>query len=259
MSQTWFNIRMVEKNIPTKQITSRWNLPWITPDIRRLFQQKKREWDSGKHNRNSHAWKRYLALSKKVKDAIQQTHRKYFDDILNTSMTDNPKKFYSYIKQKKSDQSNIPVLKWNTEILSEPKDKANVLNDQYTSVFTREPPDLDDTPIPPMTDIEFTSPGVEKLLQNLNPNKAAGPDLLPTRMLKMVAKKITQVLAFIFQQSYDTSQVPSDWQLANVTTVFKKGDKTNPANYRHVSLTCILCKTMEPIVFSQIINHLDRK
>jgi hypothetical protein len=66
-------------------------------------------------------------------------------------------------------------------ISSEPKDKANVLSDQYTSVFTREPPgqlpDIDGTPIPPMTDIKFTSPGVEKLLQNLNPNKAAGPDL----------------------------------------------------------------------------------
>jgi hypothetical protein len=47
-------------------------------------------------------------------------------------------------------------------------------------------------------------------------------------------KEIAPVLAFIFQQSYDTSQVPSDWQLANVTAVFKKGDKTNPANYRPV-------------------------
>ena len=93
----------------------------------------------------------------------------YFDDILNTSITDNPKKFYSYIKQKKSGQSNIPVLKRNTEILSEPKDKANVLSDQYTSVFTREPhgqlPDIDGAHIPPMTDNKFTSPGVETLLQ----------------------------------------------------------------------------------------------
>jgi hypothetical protein len=39
---------------------------------------------------NSHEWKRYLALSKKVKDAIKEAHRKYFDDILNTSITDNP-------------------------------------------------------------------------------------------------------------------------------------------------------------------------
>jgi hypothetical protein len=103
-----------------------------------------------------------------------------------------------------------------------------------------------------MTDIKFTSPGVEKLLQILNPNKAAGPDLLPTHMLKEVAKEIAPALAFIFQQSYDTSQVPSIWQFANVTAVFKKGEKKNPANYRPVSLTCILCKTMEHIVFNQI-------
>ena len=83
-------LKSIDKNITTKNITSRWNLPWITPDIRRLCQQKKRAWDSGKHNRNSHAWKRYLALIKKVKDAIQEAHRKYFDDILNTSITDNP-------------------------------------------------------------------------------------------------------------------------------------------------------------------------
>jgi hypothetical protein len=63
----------------------------------------------------------------------------------------------------------------------------------------------------------------------------AGPDLLPTRMLKEVAKEISPVLAFIFQQSYDTSQVTSDWQFANVTAVFKKGEKTNPANYH----TCV--------------------
>jgi hypothetical protein len=40
-------LKSMEKNIPTKKITSRWNLPWITPDIRRLCQQKKRAWDSG--------------------------------------------------------------------------------------------------------------------------------------------------------------------------------------------------------------------
>ena len=38
----------------------------------------------------------------------------------------------------------------------------------------------------------------------------------------------------------------------------KKGDKTNPANYRPVSLTCIVCKYLEHIIFSQIMNQLDR-
>ena len=37
----------------------------------------------------------------------------------------------------------------------------------------------------------------------------------------------------------------------------KKGDKSTPANYRPVSLTCILCKLMEHVVYSQMGSHLD--
>jgi len=251
----------MKKHIPQKKITSRWNLPWFNQETKRLCQKKKRAWNQGKHNRNSHAWQRYLKLSKLVKDALEKAHREYFDNILNTSLTDNPKKFYSYVKQKRSGQSNIPALKHNDVIISDSEAKANSLNAQYTSVFTREPegrlPTLEGPPSPLMQDIHFTNPGIEKLLQNLNPSKASGPDLLPTRILKMIAAEIAPILTVIFQQSYNTGTVPTDWKDANVTAVFKKGDKTNPANYRPVSLTCILCKTMEHIIFSQIMNHLD--
>jgi hypothetical protein len=92
-----------------------------------------------------------------------------------------------------------------------------------------------------------------------NGTKASGPDLLPTRILKLVTSEIAPVLSVIFQQSYDTGTVPTDWTQANITAVFNKGDKTKPSNYRPVSLTCILCKTMEHILFSQIMKHLDQK
>ena len=206
----------------------------------------------------------YLKLSKLVKDAIQESHRTYVDNILNVSINEDPKKFYSYIKQKKSGQSNIPVLISDGNLLSGPTEVAEALNSQYTSQFTREPdghlPYIDGEPVSPMPDIEFTAPGIEKLLNNLNPAKASGPDLVPARILKLASKElhVAPVLSLIYQQSYDTGQVPLDWQQANVTAVFKKGDKTNPANYRPVSLTCILCKSMEHIIFSQIMNHLDR-
>ena len=40
-----------------KKITSRWNLPWMTTEIKRLCRKLKRAWDAGRHNRNSHSWK----------------------------------------------------------------------------------------------------------------------------------------------------------------------------------------------------------
>ena len=44
--------------------------------------------------------------------------------------------------------------------------------------------------------------------------------------------------------------LPSEWLKANVSPIFKKGEKSDPANYRPISLTCILCKIFEHIVAS---------
>ena len=153
---------------------------------------------------------------------------------MNTDIKENPKRFHGYIKHKKSGTSNIPVLKPHTNILSQPREKAEALSNQYTSVFTKEPtgnlPNIEGKPETPMSDFEFTSNGIVKLLSDLSPSKASGQDLLPTRILKLVASEIEPVLSVIFQQSYDTGTVPTDWTQASITTVFKKGDKTKPSN-----------------------------
>ncbi|KAK3109083.1 hypothetical protein FSP39_022693 [Pinctada imbricata] len=58
--------------------------------------------------------------------------------------------------------------------------------------------------------------------------------------------------------SLNTGQLPSDWVTANVTPLFKKGERSKPSNYRPISLTCILCKTLEHIVTSNLVKHLTR-
>ncbi len=50
--------------------------------------------------------------------------------------------------------------------------------------------------------------------------------------------------------------VPS-WLVANIAPVFKKGERYVGANYRPVSLTCILSKLLEHIVVSNILDHMD--
>ena len=51
--------------------------------------------------------------------------------------------------------------------------------------------------------------------------------------------------------------MPFIWNSANVSPIFKKGDKSTAANYRPISLTCILCKVMEHIIASNLVRHLD--
>jgi hypothetical protein len=39
--------------------------------------------------------------------------------------------------------------------------------------------------------------------------------------------------------------------------LFKKGDKTEPGNYRPVSLTSVIYKTMEKLVREAIVKHMS--
>ena len=87
---------------------------------------------------------------------------------------------------------------------------------------------------------DFRRNGVEKLLKDLNPHKAMVPDGLHPRILKQLAATIAPILQVTFQKSLNTGKVPSDWKQANVSPIFKKGERYNAANYRPVSLTCIL-------------------
>ncbi len=51
--------------------------------------------------------------------------------------------------------------------------------------------------------------------------------------------------------------MPEDWRSANITPIFKKGDRTQPSNYRPLSLTSICCNVMERIIHSNVMDHLD--
>ena len=90
----------------------------------------------------------------------------------------------------------------------------------------------------------------------LNPSKANGPDEIPPKLLKLIAHEVALALSFIFQQSYNSGVVPSQWKQALVTSIHKSGDKSDPSNYRPISLTCIWCKVIEHIILSHISKHI---
>ena len=88
-------------------------------------------------------------------------------------------------------------------------------------------------------------------------SKSLGPDELHPRVLKELATELGPIFAHLFQQSIDSGDIPKEWTLANISPLFKKGDRSLACNYRPVSLTCVPCKLLEHIVCSNIMAHLD--
>jgi hypothetical protein len=97
---------------------------------------------------------------------------------------------------------------------------------------------------------------VKKKLQLLKPNKSPGPDCHHPYILKQVADSIAKPLSIIYNKSLTEGKLPTDWKKANVTPIFKKGEKNKPNNYRPVSLTSIICKVMEMIIRDLVVDHM---
>jgi hypothetical protein len=85
-------------------------------------------------------------------------------------------------------------LKSKGKLVSGSKGKVEILTQQFKSVFTIDKSTAIsqttkhiDEPIPKLT---IRENGVEKLLQDINPSKASGPDGIPNRILKECASQI---------------------------------------------------------------------
>jgi len=139
----------------------------------------------------------------------------------------------------------VSDFKVDGKIVSDGRAKSEILSKQFSSVFTNEDltiPAVGTEPKPAIGPLIVTIPGVIKQLQSLKPNKASGPDEIPPWFLKDYAVEIGPILTALYQTSVDTGHVPSKWKRANVCGVFKNGEKSDPSNYRPISLTCIFIK-----------------
>ena len=108
-------------------------------------------------------------------------------------------------------------------------------------------PSLGPSLYPDIPELTVSELGVIKITAELDTSKAVGPDLIQARTLKEAAVELTPTL---FQQSYDSGLLPAVWKKANVAAIYKKGPKSDPKNYRPVSLTALTCKVIEHIICS---------
>ena len=280
--------KLSEECIPSKLIRGKSSLPWITQEIKRLIRKRDRLYTRFKKSRDHDIRTKFQTLRQEIKKKIKDSYQVYLENLLGLTDDDNTcdsKKLFSFLKNSRRDQQGTPPLKHDGILHSETKTKANLFNQQFKSVFTPKeplslsrlaqmrvqdlkhegglPPDSDITtdpqqdPTVTMPEINISQNGLLKLLKNLKPGKAAGPDRLKPLLLRELREEIAPIIKVIFDRSLQTGKLPADWMTANVMPVFKKGDKSLAENYRPISLTCILCKVLEHILASNIIRHLD--
>ena len=172
-------------------------------------------------------------------------------------MVDNPKRFWGLLKTKTKNK-NIPENIHNEDVTENTSiGKAKLFNNFFYSNFSST---ANDSNLPPINEVRnqhlcslnVSIAETRLVLDNIDPNKATGPDNISGRILKECSKEISPSLTALFNLSLRTGLVPLLWKSANVTPVFKKGEKSNCKNYRPISLLCIVSKVLERTILNQI-------
>jgi len=177
----------------------------LSASLKRLINKKKRVYNCAKCFHHSSDWLHYKNLLREVQHQLKSLQRTYFENLLTSSdSTSNNKRFWKYIKSRKHDNTGIGSLQSSSSAITDPFKKAELLNEQFQSVFTTGNPHLshakDNSPYPIIPEIHIPTPGVHKLLSEINSNKAPGPDGIPAQVLKFASEELVPMLTHLLQQ-----------------------------------------------------------
>ena len=146
--------------------------------------------------------------------------------MLSDDNTSNPKRFWSFIKGKRTESTEVAPLRREGILHSDTATQANILDDQFTSLFSSEHiPTKGYSPYSSAPDIAVHLAGIYKLLYNINQHKATGPDTIPGKLLKELVSEISTILTTIYNASIKQGKIPNQWNEALLTPLCKKGDR----------------------------------
>ncbi len=259
-NQIFFSI--VNQHIPKIKIGGQSQPPWFDAEAHQLCRKKERLHTEYKNTKEPELrTKRYLKFStcrRKFKDLVETKMGSSFEDNDDPNLI--TKKFWSYVKAT-SRNTRIPEMIHNEGIFkTKPIEQSVMFNSFFYQQFSEQsnydtPVEID--PNDNQFNIDFDCQRVFSILSKLNASKAVGPDKIHGKVLKTCAYALSIPLSILFKKSYYTSSLPSDWKLAHIVPVHKKGSKSEVQNYRPISLTSLVVKVMERIVRDELMSKCE--
>ena len=93
-----------------------------------------------------------------------------------------------------------------------------------------------------MLDQPITLPKVSQVAKDIKVNKSAGSDCIVGELIKYGCKPMCEMLLALFNLVWDNEYAPSYWREGLIVSLFKKGDREDPGNYRGITLLNVVGK-----------------
>ena len=265
------------KFIPTKKTTQYKGIP---PDRKKLFRRskflKRKLLTTSKENKLNKINEELINIQTKLLQSHEAERYEKESNIIK-GVGKNSKLFFSYAKKFKKSKNTIGPLKdVSGNLISDSKLMCEVLKLQYEKNFNPKknnievcvanPKDYEinlsdlfsENDDSPFTYIDITNEDILQAIKSTKINSAPGPDTVPAVLLHKCADTLLTPLKAIMEKSLRNSDIPASWKEANITPIYKgKGDKSDPSQYRPISLTSQIIKLLERIIRIYMIHYLE--
>jgi len=197
------------------------------------------------------------------KSSFQSSYTKLRNELADNSLSS--KKWWGIVNSLsgKSGFTDIPVIEHRGTTHISASSKANIFCQTFAEKCTL--PDASvhslpqcQQPTSSFANVHFKPKDIRNILRNLDPAKATGPDEIPTKVLRECAAELASPLSRLFQILFSHCLFPKQWKNARVIPKHKRDSKSDPTNYRPISLLSVLSKVMESSVHKQLQGYLFR-
>ena len=251
--------------IPNKTVTKKpGDKAWFNDECRKAAKKKRRIFkELKKHGTDSN--KENFTKARKSYNKVEKEAKKNYDSKLKEDLTDNnlsSKKWWRVVNllSGRAGHCDIPVIAHDGEAHTTAREKSDV----FCKTFAEKchlpdaddlAPNLDQSTTASIDSITFKPKAVHRLLKQLSPDKATGPDEIPARILKECSAELASPLCRLFHLCFSQGVFPSQWKTARVTPIHKRDSKSDPTKYRPISLLSIISKVMEAAVNQQLQSY----
>lgn len=265
----WENLMKITQNAMKIAVPPRirkhrwWNIACDQALDRRI-----QAWKNYNSQRTLKKWQEFHTIQKQTSKEIRQEKRSYdkrrLDEIEEDFKKNNTRNFYRTFREnirgyqpqstcfKRPDGSLETNAKANCKILAQ-YFNALLNCEEPTERLVHEAAEQNPDSIPPT----FTE--IRDIIKELKNNKAPGEDGIIAEIWKLNDREIMEKIHMIITRIWDTEIIPQDWKCAMIHPLHKKGDKTDPNNYRGISLLPITYKILSKALLYRLEKQVDHQ
>ncbi|KAK0146400.1 putative RNA-directed DNA polymerase from transposon BS [Merluccius polli] len=222
--------------------------PWVDKNIREALRARTAAYNAALTTGNK---EEYKAASYNVRRAVKEAKQRYGKKLeVQLQQTDSRGLWKSLRKITDYKPKSTPIPNANTSFA----DELNIFYARFENTQAAETHHIPSTS--EEVTFQVTEHEVRRVLKQVNPRKAAGPDGITGRVLRTCADQLAPVFTEIFNLSLSQCIIPTCFKCSTIVPVPKKPRPSCLNDYRPVALTPIIMKCFEKLIKPSITSSL---